>query len=218
MKAGIFLVLVAAVLGWAWFGRGEGNVYAMTPDQVYAKLVSAKVEKGNGALFGKLDTKVSGNGNGTVYWNAGGYNCAADIAAEEGGKSRLTAYCGGASFSDGAAAGMLAGMHRSKLIEHIDATLDGRPFDAKLASGSTAAGWPKDARQPDGSLGAAAGEALKMNAEMVKMSKDFDEGQIGKTLSNEIRNAREQHPSYTGSGSSGSYGTPAAAQPMTRLP
>ena len=213
MKAGVFLVLIAAVLGWAWFGRAEGNVYAMTPDQAYARLVSTKVEKGR--LFGNLETKVSGNGQSTVYWNAGGYNCATDIVAEEGGKSRLTAYCGGASFSDGAAAGMLAGMHRSELIEHIDATLRGRPYDAKLASGSTAAGWPKDERQPDGSLGGAVGEAMKMQSEMAQMAKEG--GSIEKTLANEIRNAREAHPNYRQypGNYSGSYSP--GAQPMVNV-
>jgi hypothetical protein len=169
---------VAAVLGYAWFGRGEANVYAMTPAEVYAALRAAPVEPGGQGVFGRLDTSVSGNGEDAVYWNASGSHagirCEANITPEGADKSRLTAYCGGGAAGSGAAAGMLMAMKRKALIEHIDATLDKRPYDVKLAQGSTASGWPSDARQADGSLGTAMGEAVKMESDMKKMMREAE--------------------------------------------
>jgi hypothetical protein len=166
----------AGILGYAWFGRGEANVYAMTPAEVYAALRAAPVEPGGQGVFGRLDTSVSGNGDNAVYWNASGSHagirCEANITPEGTDKSRLTAYCGGGAAGAGAAAGMLMAMKRKALIEHIDATLDKRPYDVKLAQGSTASGWPADARQADGSLGTAMGDALKMEREMKQMIRE----------------------------------------------
>lgn len=179
MKYLLLGAAVAAILGYAWVGRGEANVYDMSPADVYAALRAAPVEPGNDGVFGRLDTSVSGNGDNAVYWSASGSHaalrCEANIAPEGSGKSRLTAFCDGGSASSGAAAGMLMGMKRKALIEHIDATLDKRPYDAQLAMGSTASGWPADTRQPDGSLGAAVGGALKMERDMKDMMREAEE-------------------------------------------
>jgi hypothetical protein len=176
MKYLLLGAAVAGIIGYAWFGRGEANVYAMTPAEVYAALRAAPVEPGGQGVFGRLDTSVSGNGDNAVYWNASGSHagirCEANIAPEGSDKSRLTAYCDGGAAGSGAAAGMLMAMKRKALIEHIDATLDKRPFDVKLAQGSTASGWPSDARQPDGTLGTAMGDALKMERDMKKMMRE----------------------------------------------
>lgn len=176
-----YLLLAGAFFGvifYAWFGRGDANVYAMAPPEVYQALRSAPVEKGNGAVFGKLDTSVSGNGDSVIYWNASGshaaIHCEATITPEGTDQSRLTAFCGGGGASDGAAAGMVSGMKRKALIEHIDATLGKRPFDAHLAQGSTASGWPSDARQPDGSYGTMVGGALTMERNLKQMERDID--------------------------------------------
>ena len=83
------------------------------------------------------------------------------------------AFCNGGGAGDGAAAGLVSGMDRKALIEHIDATLDKRPFDVRLAQGSTASGWPSDARQPDGSYGTMVGDALKMEREINQMNRDM---------------------------------------------
>ena len=169
---------VAAILGYAWFGRGEANVYSMTPTEVYAALRAAPVEPGGQGVFGRLDTSVSGNGDNAVYWNASGSHaairCEANITPEGTDKSRLTAFCGGGGAGSGAAGGMLSAMNRKALIEHIDATLDKRPYDAKLAQGSTASGWPSDARQADGSLGTAMGGALQMESDMKSMMREAE--------------------------------------------
>lgn len=171
----------AGILGYAWFGRGEANVYAMTPAEVYAALRAAPVEPGGQGVFGRLDTSVSGNGDDAVYWNASGSHagirCEANITPEGADNSRLTAFCGGGAAGAGAAAGMLMAMKRKALIEHIDATLDKRAYDFKLAQGSTASGWPADSRQADGSLGTAMGDALKMERDMKDSIREM-EGEI----------------------------------------
>ena len=178
-----YLLLAGAFLGvisYAWFGRGEANVYAMAPAEVYKILRSAPVKPGGQGVFGRLDTSVSGNGDSVVYWNASGshaaIHCEATIGPEGADKSRLTAFCGGGGAGDGAAAGMVSAMHRKALIEHIDATLDKRAYDAHLAQGSTASGWPSDARQADGSYGTAVAGALKMERDIKQMEHDYEKG------------------------------------------
>lgn len=146
----------------------KGNVYAMAPQQAYDKLVAAPVSWDGKGPFGKLDVSPSGQGDGTVRWsNSGGRRfCEANIKPEGADKSRIDVFCDGPG--EGAATGMMQAMYRSAIIEHIDATLKGRQYDVQLAQGATAASWPEDSRQADGSMGAAAGEALRMDAEMHK--------------------------------------------------
>lgn len=172
------------VVGYAWFGRAEANLYAMTPAEVYQALRSAPVEKGNGGVFGNLDTTVSGNGESMIYWNATGAHaskhCEATITPEGTDKSRLTAFCDGGGAGDGAAAGMVLGMDRRALIEHIDATLEKRAYDARLAQGSTASGWPSDARQPDGSYGTAVTDAFKAEREIKGMIREMEQNQAAR--------------------------------------
>jgi len=199
---------ILGVIGFAWFGRGEANVYPMAPDEVYQALRSAPVAKGNGSPFGNLDSSVSGNGDTVIYWNATGAHasirCEATIAPEGADKSRMTAFCGGGGASDGAAAGMVSAMNRKRLIEHIDATLDKRSYDARLAQGSTASGWPSDARQPDGSYGTAVVGALKMEQEIKQMTRELEK----------VNARREADSAYTSVHAGVQY---QAAKPMVDL-
>lgn len=156
---------------------GEANVYDLRPDEAYRKLRDAKVATEGNAIFGRLETEVSGDGAGTVYWrpadSGGTRTCEANIVPEGETKSRITAYCGSTMPGD-AASGMLYKMNRQALIEHIDAALTDRPFDYKRAQGSTAANWPKDPRQADGSYGKAVGEAVKMQKETERMIQEME--------------------------------------------
>lgn len=180
-----YLLLAAAflaVIGYAWFGRGEANVYAMTPVEAYSKLKAAPIQADGKSAFGRLDYSISGNGESKIYWNGSGgtfasSQCEAEITPEGADKSRIMAFCKGGSMSDGAAAGMVSGMQRKALIEHIDATLTGRPFDVELARGSTASGWPSDARQPDGSYGTMVGDALKMEQDIKRDIREMEKDQ-----------------------------------------
>jgi hypothetical protein len=168
MKLGMLLTPFAALL---LTGCGQGNLYPMPVEQAYALLRAAPVPPGGHGVFGRLVTSVSGDGSSTIYWNATGgtfatATCQANIAPEGPDKSRITAFCGGSSASDGAAGGMVQGMHRRAIIEHIDATLRGRPYDPRLAQGATAGGWPDDTRQADASYATAVGGALKMERDI----------------------------------------------------
>jgi len=132
LMAGAFL----GVIGYAWLSRGEANVYAMAPAEAYSKLKASPIQADGKSAFGRLSYTVSGNGESKIYWNGSGgtfatSQCEAEITPEGADKSRIMAFCNGGSMSDGAAAGMVSGMQRKALIEHIDATLTGRPFDAK---------------------------------------------------------------------------------------
>ena len=154
-------------------GCGQANLYPMPVEQAYALLRGARVVPGGQGVFGRLETTVSGNGSTAIYWNASGgggtfasATCEANIAPEGEGRSRITAYCGGSSASDGAAGGMVQAMHRKAIIEHIDATLRGRAYDPRRAQGATAGLWPDDPRQADGSYAAAVGGAMKMERDM----------------------------------------------------
>jgi len=155
-----------------------GNVYPMKVQDAYDKLVATPLKGDGQGPFGRLDTSVSGDGSSTVYWNASGsmasVKCEANLAPEGEDKTKITAYCGGSAPAEGAGGNMLLALERKALIEHIDSTLRGRPYDKRLAYGSTAGGWPDDPRQADGSIGAAATEALKMDRDMHKMQQDYE--------------------------------------------
>jgi hypothetical protein len=164
MKYKLFAVTLAGLLASGC--DLKGNVYAMTPQQAYDKLAAAPVSWDGKGPFGKLDVSPSGQGNGTVRWSNsyGTRFCEATVLAEGTDKSRIDVFCDGPG--EGAATGMMQAMYRSAIIEHIDATLKGRQYDPRKAQGETATMWPSDTRQADASMGAAAGEALKMDQEM----------------------------------------------------
>jgi hypothetical protein len=172
-----------------------GNVYPMKPQDAYDKLVAAQIEADGKGPFGRLDTSVSGDGSSTVWWQASGtfasVKCEANIAPEGTDKSKITAYCGGSSPSDGAAAGMMLGLERKALIEHIDSTLRGRPYDRRLAFGSTAGSWPDDPRQADSSYSGAVGDALKMERDMHKMEHDMKDSAAAEAAEEEQRRINE---------------------------
>lgn len=207
MKVLLLGGVAAAVLGFAWFSRSEANVYPMTVADTYARLTSAKVEASGKGPLGNREISISGNGSSTIYWKAGGTfsttRCQADLTPEGSSKTRITAYCDGGDISGGAANGMLQGMMRKRMIEHIDSTLDGRPYDQQKAMGASATGWPDDVRQPNGSFGAAVNEAVKMDRDMKKMI-----GEMEKT-GKQMRQAQEME--YR------SRSTSAATRPMTDL-
>lgn len=165
--------VVAAVLGVAWANREDPNVYEMPVADAYARLTSAKIESSYSGVLGNRDISISGNGTDKVYWRASGAHaitrCQADLTPEGSGSTRITAFCDGGAPSAGAAAGMVHGLMRNRMIEHIDAAMTGRPFDRERANGQTAGLWPKDVRQPDGSFGTAVNEAVKMDRDMKQM-------------------------------------------------
>ena len=177
MKALLLAGAFLGVVGFAWFKSGDANVYPLSQAEAYAKLTAAHPPSDGKSAFGTQHLSASGNGESKVYWNASGTfsstHCEAEITPEGASKSRIMAFCQGGGASDGAAAGMVSGMQRRAMIEHIDATLKGRPFDPLKAQGDTASRWPSDARQPDGSYGTMVAGALKMDRDIHNMERGF---------------------------------------------
>ena len=181
--------LGAAALALLTAGCGQGNLYPLPADQAYARLVDAKIVPSGKGPFGKLHVVASGDGTSIVRWTvseAGVKLCEANIAPE-GDKSRITAFCDGGG--EGAATGMMQNMNRNAIIEHIDATLNGRNYDPRLAMGSTASGWPKDPRQADSSFGGAATAALKMERDMKRDIREMEQMQAEDRAEAEQRRA-----------------------------
>ena len=177
-----FLLLAGAflgVVGYAWMSGGDPNVYPLSQAETYAKLNASDLPSDGKSAFGRLSYSTSGNGTSKVFWDGTGgtfasVHCEAEITPEGTAKSRVMAFCGGGGAGDGAAAGMVSGMERRALIEHIDATLTNRPFDPAKSRGATAARWPTDSHQPDGSYGTMVGDALKMDRDIHKSIKAME--------------------------------------------
>jgi hypothetical protein len=169
-----YRMIVLVGLGLLTAACGQGNIYSVTPQEAYDKLVAAPVTPSGKGPFGMLDVSAHGDGANTVRWTSdfGPPLCEANITPEGAAKSKIMVYCGGGG--EGAATGMMQAMHRNAIIEHIDATLSGRAYDPQLALGSTAGSWPDDPRQADGSYGAAVGSALKMQRDTEREIQDMD--------------------------------------------
>lgn len=154
----------AALLG----GCGEGNVYDMPLADAYAKLANLRVTPSNTGPFGRLSTTTTGSGGRTVIWSASGTfasrRCVATLSPVETARTRIDLTCGGASPSSGAAAGLETNHTRKAVIELIDATLTGRPYDPRRAQGSTAAFWPEDVVD-HGDIRDASAKAIEMDRE-----------------------------------------------------
>ena len=171
------LLVGAAALLYVFVDRQPAVVFDMQVKDAYIKLTNVDfcpMSEGQVAL--NTVKKATGNGKDKVVWLQQGdmarYECAIDLAAlpDNAAKTHVTVTCSGGGAGDGAAAGMVHNMHRNGVIERIDATLTGRPFDSDKI-GSTASRWPGDG--VDGSLATAQKEALQMSADMAKMERDM---------------------------------------------
>jgi hypothetical protein len=142
------------------------NVYPMSQAEVVDKLARLDVEPSGTGPFGRLEFNASRQGSDTVIWTATGSHarrrCEIHVAPVDAASSRVDISCGGGSASAGAAAGLELGATRKSAIELIDATLEGRPYDFRLAQGSTAWSWPED-KVDHGSYADAVGTAVAMD-------------------------------------------------------
>lgn len=158
---------VAGILGYAWMGRDGANEYPLTPKATYDKLMAAEFQKGGQAPWGTVGAEKSGNGSNRITFSGRG-ECTLDIVPEGEAKSALSVTC--PNMGEGAAAGMETSLRRHKLIEWIDSSMTGRPYDQKLAlMGTTAGRWPDDVVEHGGLIEAQA-DALKMSAEAQRAS------------------------------------------------
>lgn len=171
-----YRVIGVAALALLVAACGPGNVYKMTTQEAYDKLVAASVDHTPKGPFGVHQVTAGGDGSTTIHWTAlegsGTPLCEANLAPEGTDKTKVMVYCGAGG--EGAAAGIMQNMHRNAIIEHIDATLKGRAFDYQAAQGSTASSWPNDPRQADASYAGAAVDALKMERDMRKDMRNME--------------------------------------------
>jgi hypothetical protein len=143
-------------------GCGSANVYDMTPDQAYAKLIP--LEKGTPAVIVTSGVRESFHGTPgqSVTWATDGahsyYECTAWLTPEGLGQTSVNVGC---SDANAPAKFALAKALKSELvgstfappngdqhrrarnryIELVDSTLSGRPFDHTRAK-SQVMGWP----------------------------------------------------------------------------
>lgn len=169
--AGLGFVVAAGAVVYFFAKPQPADDYAMPVSAAYAKLSSVRGDPSSpdGAAFG-LASQVSGNGENVVYWASAGsmssFRCELGLtpAQKNPDQTHVTVTCRGGSASDGAAAGIAHNMKRNRVIEMVDATLNGRPYDAYKAKGATASRWPGDG--VEGGLGNAMVEAARMSAEV----------------------------------------------------
>lgn len=163
MKIGITLASVVMLAGCA-----EPDEYAMSRKDAYDKLMTAKIESSGTGPFFRLETTIDGNGGSEVIYDASGsmahHACTMKLTELAADNTKVAVICEGGGAGDGAAAGMAHHMIRNRVIELVDATLTSRPFDPQRDEGSTAYRWPNDG--VDGSVGTAAKNALKMEADI----------------------------------------------------
>ena len=151
---------------------GKADVYKMTVARAYHKLLNAEITPSGKGPFGRLEIETTGKRNELVEWTVKASRadpvCVATFKSLEAEQTRVAISCKG---GDGPGDGLMAKLIRTRVIEHVDATLKGRPYDHKKADdGSTAAMWPKDVID-HGNLGTAATKALEMERRMAEESR-----------------------------------------------
>jgi hypothetical protein len=170
MKVVVVCAAAISLAGCDAFG-GKADVYKMPVARAYHKLMNAAITPSGKGPFGRLEIDITGIRNQLVEWTIKASRsdplCTASLKPVDAEQTRIAISCKG---GDGPADGMLAKLLRSRVIEHVDATLKNRPFDpGKADDGATAAAWPKDVID-HGNLGTAAAKALEMDR---KTAEDF---------------------------------------------
>ena len=174
-------VALAAVVLYFFVRQQPADVYSMPVAEAYQKLSAIQFEPmSEGQKVLHTERSITGDGPGKLIWSEHGdmaaLQCELKLAPlpKDAKQTHITVTCEGGGAGDGAAAGIVHNMQRSRVIEHIDAALTGRPFDPKKA-GATASRWPGDG--VDGSLATAAGKAIQMDAEAHKMQQEAEAAQ-----------------------------------------
>ena len=175
MKWFVGIVLLAATAGllFVLVERKPADVYDLPVDRTYELLVNVDFgELSEGQRAVELQRTSVGNGFDSVTWRTRASHvsrsCDLKLAPFDGDAARthITVTCNGGGAGEGAAAGMAHNIYRDSVIERIDATLTGRPFDSARAV-STSSRWPSDG--VDGSYGTAVATALEMDREVREM-------------------------------------------------
>lgn len=173
--AGGFIAAAVATGTYAFLNRQPADVYSMPVEQVYGKLAAVRARGGDGTFIGAATISASGNGKDVVHWTStaphSARECTLKLARHQSdaAKTHVSVTCRGGSLSDGAAAGMAHNLFRNAIIEKLDSTLNGRPFDPRRSMGATAASWPDDG--VDGSYGTAVKQAIRMQNDFAEMDR-----------------------------------------------
>jgi hypothetical protein len=169
-------VILAVGLGYFFLRQHPADVYPVPVATAYQTLSTIKFEPpGDGATSLHVTREISGNGIdkviGTEKGDLATHRCDLKLAAPPGdaGQTHVTIACSGSGVGDGAAADLARKRHRNAVIEHVDAALRGRPFDAARAD-ITAYRWPGEG--VDGGTDTAAGQAQKADAATRKAARE----------------------------------------------
>lgn len=153
------------LLGTAACSSGPPNVYPLEQPEAVALLASVKSKPSGSAPFGQLVLRTTKKGADTVVWDAtdsrSRYRCELAVTPLDETGSRVDLLCDGSFPGAGASEGIALAALRKRAIELVDATLENRPFDAQLAQGATASGWPENLID-HGTQADAAGQAVDM--------------------------------------------------------
>ncbi len=125
--------------------RAPADEFAQSRARVYERLAAAPHHVAQDGAFHGNPVNVHGDGLGDLHWDSGGQACTLKLARLAEASTRVAVACTGV---DSASAGHL----RQRVIELIDATLTGRPFNPQKADGATAYRWPAQPERQDKSV------------------------------------------------------------------
>ena len=144
-RAYLFTPLIA--LGVSSCGLTEPNVYPLAADDVLARIGAIRIESEPRGPFGTQEISHGRPAIDRISWigrsSHSGVRCDVTVAPVDETSSRVDIACNSRGAGGGVSSPMEVSQTRKALIELIDSTLEGRPYDRQLARGATAAGWPK---------------------------------------------------------------------------
>lgn len=125
------LLCLAALQGCS--AGSPANVYAATPDKVFAVLDQMDIPSSPQGPMGTLEITKTTVEPKSISWTGSGAHaivkCTATLVPLDPARTQVDVACGGGGPSEGAAAGAVSDLTRFAMIEQVDSTLRGRPFD-----------------------------------------------------------------------------------------
>lgn len=109
------------------------NVYAATPETIFAILDQMDIPAGPQGPMGTLDITKAAVEPKTISWTGSGAHavikCTAALVPLDPARTQIDVVCGGGGPSAGRRAGTVSDLARFAMIEQVDSTLRGRPFN-----------------------------------------------------------------------------------------
>lgn len=125
----------------------QADVYAMPMATVYDKLTHASVTGGEHGVFHQGVPTMTGNGSDLVSWVGKATTCTFRLTPVDAQSTKIAASCNqsGVDAENADVSSWASGELRKRVIEAVDATLTGRPYNPDRAEeGITASNWPAD--------------------------------------------------------------------------